>query len=106
MNELDIMHLRGRDNVGGVVIAGAIPDWTDGMAEKLCHKAISISDLEIVPRIDLDMVLEKVLLNILRQWEEADVVYDAALEGKRSKLGIAGQLIAGEHNHYSPKRSG
>jgi hypothetical protein len=100
MHDLGIdVHHRGRDNVGGVVISGSPPEWTEDLADAMCQAVFSLSDLEYFDAPAFGAMGKSGLLDVLRTWEEQDThhlndpVYNATFEGKNSNSRIPARMI-------------
>jgi hypothetical protein len=64
--DMDVDHA-GRDNVGGVVISGDVPDWTEENAERLAKGLISLSDLVMAcDEPELELLTEEDILRLVR----------------------------------------
>jgi hypothetical protein len=98
MHELNIaVKHRGRDNVGGVVITGAPPQWSEGIADCLYRSLIVNSGLEIVEVTRTGILPSCGIRAILNEWLEydhhdKDPVYHVNFEGKTANSRIPARL--------------
>jgi hypothetical protein len=89
---------RGRDNVGGRIITGGIPDWNEHCAENLYRSVIAQSCLGIDRDQGAGLLLIGDLLTILGEWAEHDhhdnnPAYHAKFEAKPSNVQISARLM-------------
>jgi hypothetical protein len=111
MHDLGIeVHHRGRDNVGGVVISGDPPEWTEEVAESLCRSMVALSDLEMLSRPRFGVMTKEDLMRLLCEWDEHDAhhandpAYNASFEGKNSNSRIPARIIPPEQGAPGRRR--
>jgi hypothetical protein len=99
MHELNlIVKHRGRDNVGGVVITGSVPEWDEHCADNLCRSVIAQSGLGIGQVCLLDLLPREALLAILAGWAEQDhrdkdPAFHATFDAKPANARISARLM-------------
>jgi hypothetical protein len=100
---LRIIH-RGRDNIGGVVIGGGRPEFTEEMAELLFRSLVHLSDLELFPIEEAGLFTMDDLKCLLSEWLEhdhhgKDPIYHASFISRPSGVRIIGRLIPTSVEH-------
>jgi hypothetical protein len=96
--DLRISH-RGRDNVGGVVIAGIRPDFVEAEAGLLCRSLMHLASLDAFSPEEHELLSLEQVTSVLIQWavqdqhHDKDSAYRAKFDGKASNSRIAARII-------------